>query len=87
MRGSDETQRNGTFPSERPELEELGEKDTSELDFFQSGLDEEIILDATDQETVACEEESRKTLCFGATVKKKKKKKRLEISIERIFEG
>lgn len=62
------------------ELEELGEKDGSELEFPSSGLGkEDSILDATDQETAACEEESRKSLCPSVTVKKKRKKRRLEI--------
>ncbi|KAJ6658177.1 hypothetical protein lerEdw1_001444 [Lerista edwardsae] len=86
MRLSDEAQRNDTFSSERSEVEELGEKDVSELDFCPSGLErEESVLDTTDQEIVACEEEGRKSSCSSITVKKKKKKKRLEISIERIF--
>ncbi|KAJ7313677.1 hypothetical protein JRQ81_005282 [Phrynocephalus forsythii] len=73
MKLSDDTRR---YSSLQTELEELGEKDGSELEFPSVGLEkEESVLDATDQETVACEEESRKSLCPSAVVKKKRKKR------------
>lgn len=88
MRLSDEAQGNDSFSSKRAEVEELGEKDVSELDFCPSGLErEESVLDATDQEIVACEEEGRKSSCSNITMKKKRKKKRLEISTERLLES
>lgn len=84
MTVSDEPQTYSSFHREGQELEELGEKDSSELDFFPSRLEkEESTLDTTDQEAVLCEEESRKGSCSSAVVKKKRKKKRLEISIEK----
>lgn len=80
MRVADETQKY-VFHKERQEFEELGEKDVSELDFFPGGLEmEESVLDATEQEMVMCEENSKKDSCSNAIVKKKRRKKRLEIT-------
>nr|XP_020665513.1 tubulin polyglutamylase TTLL6 isoform X2 [Pogona vitticeps] len=79
MKLSEEARR---YRSLQTDLEELGEKDGSELEFPPSGLDkEESVLDATDQETVVCEEESRKSLCSSVAVKKKRKKRRPVINL------
>ncbi|XP_039189106.1 tubulin polyglutamylase TTLL6 isoform X2 [Crotalus tigris] len=81
MRIADETQKY-VFHKERQEFEELGEKDVSELDFFPGGLEmEESVLDATDQEMVMCEENSKKDSCSNAIVKKKRRKKRPVINL------
>ncbi|KAL8176095.1 UNVERIFIED_CONTAM: hypothetical protein K2H54_021518 [Gekko kuhli] len=84
MKVSDELQPYSSFHRERKELEELGEKDASELELFPGGLErEESALDTTDQETIMLEEEGRKSSCVSPAEKKKKKRRRLEISIER----
>ena len=85
MKLSEEARR---YRSLQTDLEELGEKDGSELEFPPSGLDkEESVLDATDQETVVCEEESRKSLCSSVAVKKKRKKRRLVIRLKGLVKS
>ncbi|XP_053120915.1 tubulin polyglutamylase TTLL6 isoform X2 [Hemicordylus capensis] len=82
MKDSDEAPRYGSLHTERPELEELGEKDVSEPEIFPGGIErEESVLDITDQETLVCEEESRKSSCFSTAVKKKRKKRRPVINL------
>uniref|UniRef100_A0ACB8EUI6 Tubulin polyglutamylase ttll6 n=1 Tax=Sphaerodactylus townsendi TaxID=933632 RepID=A0ACB8EUI6_9SAUR len=65
MKVSDELGPCSSFHRERDEAEELSEKDVSELELFPGELErEESALDTTDQETVLCEEESRKSFAF-----------------------